>query len=120
PPRKSAARRKLFAALADEPRTLVLLESPHRLSGTLADLAEILGAGRPAFLGRELTKLHEECLRSTLGDLAARFAAETPRGEIVLVVGGCVQPEAAGVASAAALRAEVDALVDAGTPEKEA
>lgn len=76
-------------ALATEERTLVLYESPHRLVRTLNDLAEHLGADRPAAVARELTKKFEEVARGTLGVLAAAFGArERIRGECVLVVGG--------------------------------
>jgi 16S rRNA (cytidine1402-2'-O)-methyltransferase len=67
--------------------TLVIFEAPQRLGALLADLAAGLGATRPAAVARELTKLFEEVARDTLGALAARYAAETPRGEIVVVIG---------------------------------
>ncbi|MBX3194792.1 MAG: 16S rRNA (cytidine(1402)-2'-O)-methyltransferase [Microbacteriaceae bacterium] len=78
--------------LAAEPRTLVFFESPHRLAASLADLASAFGSERPAAVCRELTKLHEEIARGTLGELAERFA-EGARGEIVLVVGGAPAAE---------------------------
>lgn len=118
-PRKRGARRQLLAALADEPRTLVFYETPHRAAEAFADLAEILGEARVAFLGRELTKLHEECRLSTLGALAARLADEPPRGEIVVVVAGASEPEPDD-ASDAELRAEVASLVAGGISEKDA
>jgi len=118
PPRKRAARRTFLAALADEPRTVVLLESPHRLSETLAELAEIFGSDRPAFLGRELTKLHEECVRATLGELRARFGEARVRGEVVLVVGGA--PATTDDATSGDLVAEVSRLVASGMPERDA
>jgi 16S rRNA (cytidine1402-2'-O)-methyltransferase len=78
--------------LASESRTLVFFESPHRLAASLADLAGAFGAERPAAVCRELTKLHEEVARGTLGELAERFAGGA-RGEIVLVVGGAPAAE---------------------------
>lgn len=88
PPRKAAARRSRFAALAAEPRTLVFFEAPHRLAGALADLAAAFGGARPAAVCRELTKTHEQVRRGGLAELA-EWAAETgPRGEITLVVAG--------------------------------
>lgn len=89
-PSKQAARRARIKALADEPRTLVLYESSHRIAATLADLATLLGGGRPAVLARELTKLHETVLSLTLDELLARVAADAnqQRGEIVLLVAG--------------------------------
>jgi 16S rRNA (cytidine1402-2'-O)-methyltransferase len=86
-PRKAGDRRERIASLADERRTLVLFESPNRVVATLAELAAALGPDRPAALCRELTKLHEEVVRGSAGELAARYAADPPRGEIVLVVG---------------------------------
>lgn len=94
-PRKGSGRRERLAALADEPRTLVLYEAPHRLAATLTDLAEALGPWRRVAVARELTKLHEEVWRGRLDD-AARWATETPpRGELVLVVEGAPPPEPA-------------------------
>ena len=75
--------------LAREPRTMVIFEGPHRLARTLTDLSASLGADRPAALCRELTKIHEEILRSTLGELAARYQNAPPKGECVIVVSGC-------------------------------
>jgi 16S rRNA (cytidine1402-2'-O)-methyltransferase len=69
------------------PETLVAFESPKRVAASLAVLAE-LDPARPAAVCRELTKLHEEVVRGTASELAARYASSQPRGEIVLVVGG--------------------------------
>jgi len=87
-PRKAAERRARAAALATEPRTLVLLESPHRLAASLADLAAVLGADRPGVIARELTKTHEELVRGALSGLAAWAAGREVRGEVTLVVAG--------------------------------
>lgn len=94
PPRKSGARRRLFESLRTLPATLVFYESPLRTAATLADLAAVLGAERPACVARELTKEYEEFVRDTLGALAARYADDRPLGEVTLVVGG-VSPDAA-------------------------
>lgn len=88
PPAQAAARRAFFETLASEPRTLVFYESPHRLAASLADLSAAFGAQREAAWVRELTKRFEEGVLSTLGDLAARASAGTPKGECVLVVRG--------------------------------
>ena len=78
-----------LTALQEETRTIVLYESPHRLVKLLGQLAEYLGADRPAAVGRELTKLHEEVRRGTVTELAAHYGAQAKvRGEIVVVVGG--------------------------------
>lgn len=86
-------RRAALTALADEPRTLVFFESPHRLAAALRDAAEAFGPDRLAVVARELTKLHEEVARGTLAELAERFA-EGARGEIVLVVAGAPERSA--------------------------
>ncbi len=99
PPAKRAARKAFFEGLAAEPRTIVLYESVHRIGDSLADLAAVFGAGRSAFLGRELTKLHEQCLRATLGELARRVEAGdiATKGEFVIVVAGAAEPDTGDV-----------------------
>ncbi len=91
PPRRSGERAAALAALADERRTLVFFEAPHRLPAFLAALAEAFGADRRAAVCRELTKTYEEVRRDTLGALAAWAAAGEVRGEIVVVVAGAPQ-----------------------------
>ena len=71
---------------------LVLLEAPTRVAATLVDLCEVFGPGRRAVVGRELTKLHEEILRSTLGELVLQLGQRPGRGEYTLVVEGAVRP----------------------------
>ncbi|WP_333617671.1 16S rRNA (cytidine(1402)-2'-O)-methyltransferase [Dietzia sp.] len=93
PPRKAGKRRTWLAGLADERRTVVFFESPHRLRATLADAAEVLGAERPAAVCRELTKTYEEVLRGGLGELAERTAGGV-LGEIVVVLGPAEEKEA--------------------------
>ncbi|MEV4630710.1 16S rRNA (cytidine(1402)-2'-O)-methyltransferase [Micromonospora sp. NPDC049523] len=87
-PRTGGARRTRLRALAAEERTLVFFEAPHRVAGTLTDLADTFGADRPAAVCRELTKTYEEVLRRTLGELATWATEGDPRGEITLVVSG--------------------------------
>ena len=86
-PRKAGERGRALAALADERRTMVFFEAPHRIDATLAAMAEAFGADRPAAVCRELTKTYEEVRRGGLAELA-RWAAEGVRGEITVVVGG--------------------------------
>lgn len=81
-------RRAQLQELSGEKRTMVFHEAPHKLRGTLCDMAEIFGAERRVALCRELTKLHEETVRTTLGQAAAYYDANEPRGEYVLVVEG--------------------------------
>jgi 16S rRNA (cytidine1402-2'-O)-methyltransferase len=81
-------RQTAMKAIADEERTVVLYESPHRLARTLRELAEICGADRKAAVCRELTKKFEETRIGSLGELASYYETTAPRGEIVLVIGG--------------------------------
>lgn len=91
-PRKGPARRARIAALVGEERTTVLYEAPHRLRSTMEDLRDALGADRRVALCRELTKLHEETWRGSLGDAVARCAEVEPRGEFVVVLAGAEPP----------------------------
>lgn len=81
-------RQTRIASLKGESRTMVFYESPHRVARMLNELAEAFGADRPASISREISKLHEETRRGTLGELAAHFGAHEPRGEFVVVIGG--------------------------------
>jgi 16S rRNA (cytidine1402-2'-O)-methyltransferase len=85
-PRRDGDRRRRCAELARETRAVVVFEAPGRTAATLAAFAEACGAERAVVVCRELTKLHEEVWRGTLGDAAAHFV--DPVGEIVLVVDG--------------------------------
>ena len=87
------SRREHLASLKAEPRTMVFYEAPHKLPYTLADLLEALGDRRIALV-RELTKIHEEGVRTTLAEAAARYREEAPRGEFVVVVEGAAPPQA--------------------------
>jgi len=110
-PRRRGDLGRLFAA----PETLVAFESPRRVAGTLAALAEA-DPERPVAVCRELTKVHEEVVRGTAGELAARYAGEPPRGECVLVIGAAPGREADRAGAEAAVRR----LVDAGAKPREA
>lgn len=114
-PRKPGERQRALQALAAERRTLVFFEAPTRLHETLSALAEVFGEARPAAVCRELTKLHEEIRRGSLGDLAA-WAEQGVRGEIVLVVGGAAETQ---VSPSQALD-EVQARVASGERLKDA
>ncbi|MBK6539920.1 MAG: 16S rRNA (cytidine(1402)-2'-O)-methyltransferase [Flavobacteriales bacterium] len=81
-------RRTRLEELRNESRTIVMYESPHRILRTLKELAEVLGDDRAASVSRELSKLYEEHVRGTLGELVAHFTAKEPRGEFVVVVAG--------------------------------
>ena len=86
PQKKGRATR--LAALAEEPRTMIIYESPYRVARTLRQLAEAFGSDRRCAACREISKLHEECVRGTLEEVAAHFEANEPRGEFVLIVEG--------------------------------
>lgn len=109
---RAQERREQLKALSGEERTMVFHEAPHKLRPTLADMAAILGPDRPIALCRELTKLHEDTMRTTLGDAVAYYDQNEPRGEYVLVVAGRTANDAPaltlaeGVARVLALRAE--------------
>ncbi len=81
------SRREHLKSVAHEKRTMIFYEAPHKLSATLKDLYETLGDRRIAIV-REITKIHEEAIRTTLSAAAERYAEEAPRGEIVLVIEG--------------------------------
>lgn len=86
-PREGKGRRRILRDLASERRALVFFEGPHRLGDTLVDMATILGSERPVAICRELTKIHEEIERTTLGEAAERYRDRDVLGEITLVVG---------------------------------
>lgn len=77
-----------LSMLADDERTLVIYESPHRLQRTLRQLAEAMGEERDAAVCREISKLHETIHRGTLKELSEYFTANQPRGEIVIIIAG--------------------------------
>ena len=81
-------RRERLSALEKEERTFILHEAPHKLRSTLTELSSILGAERKIAICRELTKLNEEIVRTTLGDAVELYSEREPRGEYVLVIEG--------------------------------
>jgi 16S rRNA (cytidine1402-2'-O)-methyltransferase len=103
-PRKRSELEREFSS----PETLVAFESPRRVASSLAVLAE-LDRDRPVAVCRELTKIHEEVVRGSAAEIAARYAAEAPRGEVVLVVGAAPAREADTAPALDALRRLVDA-----------
>ncbi|ONI78107.1 16S rRNA (cytidine(1402)-2'-O)-methyltransferase [Actinosynnema sp. ALI-1.44] len=106
-PRKSGERGRWLAELAEERRTAVFFESPHRLADTLAQAVEVLGGDRSAAVCRELTKTYEEVRRGGLAELAA-WAADGVRGEITVVVGPAAPTETDLPALVTKVRARVD------------
>jgi 16S rRNA (cytidine1402-2'-O)-methyltransferase len=116
-PRKGSGRAERLAAIAAEPRTIVLYEAPHRLARTVADLAEACGGDRRVTVARELTKLHEQVWRGTLDGALAWLAAHEPPGEIVVVLDGA---PAAAPADDASVRAAVEAELAGGASARDA
>ena len=115
-PRKAGERRSRLHALASDPRTIVVFESPKRVRAMLVEALEALG-DRPAAVARELTKLHEEVLRGRLSELLDALDAATLKGEIVVVIGGA---DAAEAPDAGELVEEARALMAEGTRTRDA
>ena len=113
------SRQEHLAGLKDETRTMIFYEAPHKLLATLQDLSAAFGAERRISLCRELTKLHEEVRRTTLGEAAAYYVENPPRGEFVLVVAGAEEPAEEGCTFEGAL-ALVRARMDEGLSTKDA
>ena len=113
------SRREHLQSLIKEQRTMIFYEAPHKLLATLESMAEVFGADRPISLCRELTKLHEEVIRTTLGDAIALYNTQPPKGEFVLVVAGAA-PEEKAEATAEDAAARVKELMDGGMSRKDA
>ena len=113
------SRREHLESLIDEQRTMVFYEAPHKLLATLESMAEVFGNDRPISLCRELTKLHEEVIRTTLGGAIDLYTNQPPKGEFVLVVAGAEPPvkEEATVEDAAE---RVKSLMQSGLSRKDA
>ena len=115
------SRREHLQAVEHELRTMVFYEAPHKLRRTLADFAKVLGGDRRVAVVRELTKIHEEVWRTTLGEAAARYREQEPRGEFVLVIEGAAAPapdqEAYTLADAVGIARQ---LVEGGLPPSDA
>ena len=113
------SRREHLESLISEQRTMVFYEAPHKLLSTLEDMAETFGPDRPISLCRELTKLHEEVVRTTLGEAITKYTETPPKGEFVLVLAGApatVKEEA----SASDAAARVAQLMEEGLSRKDA
>ncbi len=119
-PARQRERRAQLAGLADESRTLVFFEAPHRIAEMLSDLAAVFGAGRRATVTRELTKTHESVYRGTLGELAERALEDENirRGELTVVVQGA--PEQPQPVDQALLRRAVELLARELPPSRAA
>ena len=127
-PAKKKGRRDALAGLANETRTTVFYESVHRIEDSVADMVEAFGGTRSVFLGREMSKMHEQCISTTLGELA-RLVEEneiTQKGELVIVVAGSDQATSSAIDSDSLLhdlaallpKKEVARIVAKATGEK--
>ena len=113
------SRREHLDSLKKERRTMIFYEAPHKLLATLTDLAEAFGGDRPISLCRELTKLHEEVVRTTLDQAVAHYTENPPKGEFVLIVAGApAQQEESPSETDAAAR--VSQLIAEGVSRKDA
>ena len=113
------SRREHLEALVNEQRTMIFYEAPHKLLNTLEDMAGVFGADRPISLCRELTKLHEEVVRTTLGQAIEKYTQQAPKGEFVLVVAGATPAEKITATEDDAL-AYLQKLMDSGISRKDA
>ena len=136
PPPRQGPRHAVFAGLRAAERaglsaTLIFHEAPHRLAEALADMAAVFGPDRPGAVARELTKRFEEVRRGAVGELAAHYATEPARGEIVVLLGPAPEEAAApdaldavlrdGLLAGLGVRAAADAAAAAtGVPRREA
>ena len=105
-------RRARLEELLHEKRTIIFYEAPHKLRNTLDDLCDSFGADRSVTLCRELTKLHEEVTKTTLGEAAAYYKENAPRGEYVLVMAGAAQADAAAAQTLEGVTAHARALME--------
>ena len=113
------SRKEHLESLTKECRTMIFYEAPHKLMATLESMAEVFGGDRGISLCRELTKLHEEVIRTTLDGAIALYTQQAPKGEYVLVVAGAV-PEEKPVASVTDAATRVVQLVTEGMSRKDA
>ena len=113
------SRREHLESLQDEQRTMIFYEAPHKLLTTLEDLRDAFGADRGISLCRELTKLHEEVVRTTLGQAVETYTANPPKGEFVLIVAGAA-PVEKEVPSETDAAARVAQLMEEGLSRKDA
>ena len=113
------SRREHLEALVSEQRTMIFYEAPHKLLATLEAMAEVFGDDRPISLCRELTKLHEEVIRTTLSGAIALYSQQSPKGEFVLVLAGA-KPEQKAAATPEDAAARVQELIASGMSRKDA
>ena len=119
---KAGERKKRLSSLAAEERTMIFYEAPHKLRATLSDMAAAFGETRKIAICREITKLNEEVMRTTLNGAVAYYSEKEPRGEYVLVLEGCeeagIYPKTEG--EDIPPREQVEALIADGMTKKDA
>ena len=113
------SRREHLESLKTEQRTMIFYEAPHKLLNTLEDMAVVFGPDRPISLCRELTKLHEEVVRTTLGEAVVRYTETPPKGEFVLILAGA-PAELRETATEGDAAARVAQLMEQGLSRKDA
>ena len=113
------SRREHLESLKNETRTMIFYEAPHKLLTTLEDMADTFGEDRPISLCRELTKVHEEVIRTTLGEALERYTQAPPKGEFVLILAGAPERERE-VPTATDAAARVNQLIAQGLSRKDA
>ena len=113
------SRKDHLESLLNEQRTMIFYEAPHKLLSTLEDMAAAFGADRPISLCRELTKLHEEVIRTTLGGAVELYNQQPPKGEFVLVVAGA-EPKVQEAATPEDAAKRVAELMESGMSRKDA
>ena len=113
------SRREHLEMLINEERTMIFYEAPHKLLATLESMAEVFGPERPISLCRELTKLHEEVIRTTLSKAIEMYAQQPPKGEFVLVVAGA-EPKEVVAATPEDAAKRVSQLMEGGMSRKDA
>ena len=113
------SRMEHLESLKRETRTMIFYEAPHKLLSTLEDMEKVFGSQRPISLCRELTKLHEEVIRTTLSGALSLYTQQSPKGEFVLVVAGA-EPEEKPQATAEEAAAQVARLMEQGLSRKDA
>ncbi|NDJ16843.1 16S rRNA (cytidine(1402)-2'-O)-methyltransferase [Myxacorys almedinensis] len=117
-PAKEKDRRAQLEVLRSDPRTLIFYEAPHRVLKTLQDMAEVIGRDRAITIARELTKLHEEFWRGTVGDAIVKISDRDPQGEFTLILSGASQTTVP--LSEETLKTELHSLLNQGMSRSEA
>ncbi len=117
-PRKTSERKALFEKVGALPHTLIFLESPHRVVESLTDMQVFLGE-RPMAAAREITKMHEQFVRGSIGQVKEHFSKNEPRGEFVLIIGGSEETGSPETWTEDEIRKAIEKMTQTGLPAKE-